>query len=71
MPADIRLTIDPITMRVADDELPRCPKCDGKARPNVLMFHDKAWIANTSDEDRYVAWEAVMEEVRILLPGIS
>lgn len=67
MPTDTRLTIDSTTMRAAEDELPRCPKCDGKARPNVLMFHDTAWIANRSDEDRYVAWEAVMEEVRRFL----
>ncbi|POM75184.1 Hypothetical protein PHPALM_7747, partial [Phytophthora palmivora] len=30
-------------------------------RSNVLMFHDRQWIANTSEENGYVAWESVME----------
>ncbi len=30
-------------------------------RPNVMMFGDVAWIPNTTEEQRYVAWEAAVE----------
>lgn len=30
------------------DNYPHCPRCDGPARPNVLMFRDKHWIHNTA-----------------------
>jgi NAD-dependent SIR2 family protein deacetylase len=31
-------------------ELPRCPRCHGLARPNVLMFGDGEWIETRSAE---------------------
>jgi NAD-dependent SIR2 family protein deacetylase len=30
--------------------LPRCPKCGGIARPNILMFGDSAWLPRRTDE---------------------
>ncbi len=30
--------------------LPRCPKCGGIARPNILMFGDSAWLPKRTDE---------------------
>lgn len=37
------ITIDETTFR-ARPPLPRCPRCDGLARPNVLMFGDSFWV---------------------------
>jgi NAD-dependent SIR2 family protein deacetylase len=31
-------------------ELPRCPWCGSVARPNILMFGDRRWIPQRSDE---------------------
>lgn len=41
--------VDETTFR-ATGELPRCPRCGGLARPNVLMFGDGKWRSNRSDE---------------------
>lgn len=41
---------------------PRCGTCGGLARPNVLMFNDRAWVANTESKDRFDKWrEEVIE----------
>lgn len=45
-----RFRIDPDTMLAEPDPVTKCPKCEGQGRPNVLMFHDKQWVANTRDE---------------------
>jgi len=45
-----RFRVDADTMRAEPDEVIKCRKCKGQGRPNVLMFHDKQWIANTRDE---------------------
>lgn len=39
---------------------PRCPQCNGLARPNILMFGDWGWLAWRSDaqEKRQAAWLA-------------
>lgn len=41
-------------------ELPRCPRCQGLARPNVLMFGDGEWIESRAAEQeaRQRAWLA-------------
>jgi NAD-dependent SIR2 family protein deacetylase len=33
----------------AREPLPRCPRCDALARPNVLMFGDWSWIGARSE----------------------
>ncbi|GLE10917.1 hypothetical protein PINS_up023189 [Pythium insidiosum] len=85
LPKSARFVVDRQTMRADGRAITTCPQCGGQARPNVLMFHDKNWIANTDEEvrslvawigdaqlitfylstlqERYVAWEAVMEQV--------
>ncbi len=40
--------VDPDTFR-ARDPLPRCERCGGLARPNVLMFGDGGWDAARTD----------------------
>lgn len=39
-------------------EFPRCPRCHGIARPNILMFGDWGWLSVRSDaqEARLHAW---------------
>ncbi|MCK5912992.1 MAG: NAD-dependent deacetylase, partial [Desulfuromusa sp.] len=38
--------IDEATMRSKD--VPRCPRCDRVARPNILMFGDYSWLSKRS-----------------------
>lgn len=49
--------IDEETMRAALP-LPRCPKCGGLARPNILMFDDWNWDPErvVAQEKRYSEW---------------
>lgn len=42
------IAVDLATMRAAN--LPRCPRCGGVARPNILMFGDWGWTSDRSDE---------------------
>ncbi|TMW64802.1 hypothetical protein Poli38472_008969 [Pythium oligandrum] len=63
LPANARFAVDPLTMRSDGRAVVTCPHCGDQARPNVLMFHDKNWIANSDKERGYVAWEAVMEQM--------
>lgn len=52
----LQIDIDCDTFRAAEP-LPRCPHCDGMARPNVLMFGDYGWL-----EDRTLAQQRRYEE---------
>lgn len=61
LPADYRFELDVSTMRAPGGAPTICPCCGGKGRPNVLMFHDRQWIANTKEENAYIVWESVME----------
>ena len=49
--------VDPDTMRAAEP-WPRCPRCGGLARPNILMFGDGAWRSERTSEQeaRLSAW---------------
>jgi NAD-dependent SIR2 family protein deacetylase len=52
-----QVEIDPETMR-ARPPLPKCPRCDSLARPNVLMFGDWGWddALATSQHQRLEDW---------------
>ena len=58
-PADLQLAIDPETLR-AGGELPRCLRCGGLARPNLLMTGEKAWSSGRTlaQQVRFRAWLA-------------
>ncbi|DAZ94839.1 TPA: hypothetical protein N0F65_012528 [Lagenidium giganteum] len=75
VPSIFRFDIDSTSLRARDGAnnraFPRCRQCSAIARPNVLMFHDKQWIANVHDERRYVAWEAVMEYMLSKNPALQ
>ncbi|MCE3263044.1 MAG: NAD-dependent deacetylase [Pseudoduganella sp.] len=45
------------------NEPPRCPACDGLARPNILMFGDWGWIERRS-EMQAARLEAWLDQVR-------
>ncbi|HHO52365.1 MAG TPA: NAD-dependent protein deacetylase, partial [Deltaproteobacteria bacterium] len=44
----VSVSIDPETFR-AHGALPRCPRCGGIARPNILMFGDWGYLGTRSD----------------------
>ncbi len=53
--------IDPVVDRDSGrliSELPRCPHCNGVARPNILMFGDGGWIESRTrmQEENYGRW---------------
>jgi len=54
---DVRLDVDPATIRTRSP-LPKCPRCQTVARPNVLMFGDYDWLPFRSEEQqsRYDWW---------------
>jgi NAD-dependent SIR2 family protein deacetylase len=43
--------VDPSTMRAR--HVPRCRRCGGVARPNILMFGDYAWLASRAHAQRH------------------
>jgi NAD-dependent SIR2 family protein deacetylase len=47
-PNEERVGVDEATMRA--DRVPRCPRCRGVARPNILMFGDFAWLPARTQE---------------------
>lgn len=49
--------VDTVACRL-ESNLPRCPDCNGLARPNILMFGDGDWIATPSNEqtERLRVW---------------
>lgn len=40
----------------ADENWPRCPRCQEAARPAVLMFDDLDWVYNLKQERRWQRW---------------
>ncbi|MCB1869554.1 MAG: NAD-dependent deacetylase [Gammaproteobacteria bacterium] len=62
----IEVQVDESTFR-AHDPLPRCPRCDSTARPNILMFGDYGWLENRTagQEQRYIEWSAAAARGRL------
>lgn len=52
--AEVSIDVDVEELR-ATNELPRCPKCNGHARPAILMFGDSSWVEKRTSEqfERY------------------
>jgi len=65
---EFSVQIDDTTMR-ARDPLPRCPRCSGLLRPNILMFGDRDWDSRRSDtqHDRMEAHLAQLSKSRARL----
>jgi NAD-dependent SIR2 family protein deacetylase len=53
------IVLDPHTGR-ALEPLPRCPRCDAVARPNIRMFADGQWVGRetAAQSARFEAWKA-------------
>jgi NAD-dependent SIR2 family protein deacetylase len=51
--------------------LPRCPKCGGVARPNILMFDDQAWLDTHTKRRRmrFEAWLLSVERMVVVELG--
>lgn len=54
---EIQPTVDETDFQAAEP-LPKCPRCEAVARPNILMFGDARWLGSRTDEQlaRYQAW---------------
>lgn len=48
---DFRPEVDAAHCRLLNAP-PRCPRCGGVARPNILMFHDEEWLESRFEEQR-------------------
>lgn len=70
-PADLRLAIDPETLR-AGGELPRCVRCGGTVRPNVLLVADGAWSSGRTlaQQVRFRAWQGSLARGRFAVMEI-
>jgi NAD-dependent SIR2 family protein deacetylase len=66
--AGVYVRVDPETFR-AVGELPRCERCGGLARPNVLMFGDMDWLADrtSQQEERLEGWLKEVCERRLVV----
>lgn len=70
-PADARIApADPVT-GLMREPLPRCPRCGGLARPNILMFNDSEWIADRADRQLalFDAWRASVDQLVVIELG--
>lgn len=63
----LHLEVDPETVRTSSP-LPTCPRCDGLARPNILMFGDSDWVQDATDEqsERLMEWFFESRRCRIV-----
>ncbi|BCA79251.1 Sir2 family NAD-dependent protein deacetylase [Desulfuromonas sp. AOP6] len=61
------IPIDTTTMKAT--HIPRCPRCGGVARPNILMFGDYSWISDRShdQEERFDAFLGRNRQRRLLV----
>jgi NAD-dependent SIR2 family protein deacetylase len=69
---DVEVCVDEDTMR-AVPPLPRCRRCGGLARPNILMFGDWTWIGEAADaqERKLADWLNVLARARARLTVIE
>lgn len=53
----------------ARGELPLCPKCGALARPNILMFNDRDWVHDVTQQQsrRFDAWLAGVRDRRLVV----
>ncbi len=65
---ELKIEVDEITFR-ATGELPRCPRCGGVARSNILMFGDGAWLENrtSAQEKRETDWLKELKNARLCI----
>lgn len=64
---DLCIEVDMASVH-ATSPLPKCPRCGGLARPNVLMFGDHGWLPDrtSEQEERYVRWLKSVASKRVV-----
>ncbi|MFN4258352.1 MAG: SIR2 family NAD-dependent protein deacylase [Gemmataceae bacterium] len=64
---NVQVDVDENTVR-ALSELPRCPHCQGVARPNILMFDDWDWLQARCAEQyhHYQHWLRQVADQRVV-----
>lgn len=64
----LEIPVDPDTLR-ATSRLPRCSRCRGTARPNVLLFGDDAFVRTrrNAQHHRFVRWLAEALDGRLAI----
>lgn len=62
-----QIPVDPVTMRAG--HIPRCPRCNGVSRPNILMFGDWSWLPQRTyqQEKRFQRFMDEQEDKRIVV----
>ncbi len=62
-----QVPVDQATMRAG--HVPRCPRCQGVARPNILMFGDMGWLPDRTQEQRrrFQAFEAAAPDPMVVV----
>ena len=70
--ANTDIAVDMETCR-AEGRLPRCPKCQQVARPNIFMFGDLDWIESRAEEQqqRFGAWRETMRGLSLVIIEIG
>lgn len=56
-----------------NEPIPKCPKCGGNCRPNVMLFGDWLWIPENSirQQLRYIEWQKKNKNKTILIIEIG
>ncbi|WP_175691497.1 SIR2 family NAD-dependent protein deacylase [Burkholderia anthina] len=52
-------------------ELPRCPRCGGLARPNILMFGDRGWLGDRHDAQERALQDWIAQAGRVIVVEIG
>lgn len=60
-PNQERIPVDPVTMRA--DNVPRCPRCNGVSRPNILMFGDWSWLPDRTHQQEQRLQQFLAEQL--------
>ncbi|MGF6596297.1 NAD-dependent SIR2 family protein deacetylase [Paraburkholderia sp. GAS448] len=70
-PADDFTPIVNETTCLLENEMPRCPHCNGLARPNILMFGDWQWVEKHADrqERRLATWLESVDRLVVVEMG--
>lgn len=65
---NLEIDVDPETFR-ARGPLPRCPRCEAIARPNILLFGDGRWVPHPTamQERRFNRWLQGLLGVRLVI----
>lgn len=63
----VQIVVDESTIRT-ESLLPQCPTCHNIARPNILMFGDRQWLAERVDQQEraYRDWLTGVDSARLV-----